>query len=435
MKERRISRPGAGGPTQPVTLTPPMPGQAEGPEADQPQTQKAGWEDGEAAQARPRIVHVISGLGQGGAETVLYRLCLATQSRYAHEVISLGEAEVFGPRLQSAGIPVRAFGLSGKNILLQGRAALAEALAEIQPDVIQTWMYHANALAGWWAYRLGYQGRIIWNIRNSGQHTEAFSRLSRWSLRVGAWLSRRVPTAIVACAQRAAEQHQRLGYKGPPMTVIPNGIDTDYWQPNQREGQQRRSQLRLEPHMPVIGTVARWHELKDYPNLLAALGQLIQRYPNIKCLLIGDEVVQTNKALMALIREHQLENNVLLLGRREDVRDWLQAMDIFVLASKAEGFPNVVCEAMATGVRAVVTDVGDAAQIVGADGLVVPPRQPAALAGALEQAIHDLGTDAHRQAVVQGRTRVVEQYQLAVMQQAYEQLWQQVAAHAKAGQG
>src|SRR5690625_5812636 len=66
MKERRISRPGAGGPTQPVTLTPPMPGQAEGPEADQPQNQKSGWEDSEAAQARPRIVHVISGLGQGG---------------------------------------------------------------------------------------------------------------------------------------------------------------------------------------------------------------------------------------------------------------------------------------------------------------------------------------------------------------------------------
>src|SRR5699024_9155404 len=178
-----------------------------------------------------KVLHVISGLGQGGAETVMFRLLTATRYEVAHEVVSLGGMDEFGPKLQAEGIPVEAFGLSGRNILTQGRAPFLRALERIQPDVVQTWMYHSNALASWWAHRAGYKGRIVWNIRNSGKHLEDFSLISRLSLRAGAWLSRRIPTAIVSCAQSAAEQHRRLGFRGPPMTVIHNGIHIVYWQP------------------------------------------------------------------------------------------------------------------------------------------------------------------------------------------------------------
>lgn len=374
-----------------------------------------------------KVLHIISGLGQGGAETVMFRLLTATRDQVSHEVISLGELDEFGPRLQAEGIPVEAFGLSGRTMLTQGRAALRAALQRIQPDVIQTWMYHANALAAWWAHRDGYKGRIVWNIRNSGKHLQDFSRISRLSLRAGAWLSRRVPTAIVSCAQSAAEQHHRLGFRGPEMTVIPNGIDTDHWRPDATQGQERRSQMRIRPDMPVLGVVARWHPLKDYPNLLRALGQVVKKYPNVKCLLIGGEVVQTNKALMQLIQEHELQNNVLLLGQRDDVAQWMQAMDIFVLSSKAEGFPNVVCEAMATGVRCVVTDVGDAALIVGDEGVVVPPEDAEALAEGVERAIYELSSDVHRQAVEKGRQRMQAEFSSEQMNAAYVRLWREVA--------
>lgn len=381
----------------------------------------------EQSSAPLKVLHIISGLGQGGAETVMFRLLTGTRNEVSHQVISLGELDEFGPRLQAEGIPVEAFGLSGRSMLTQGRALLLNALERIQPDVIQTWMYHANALAAWWAYRAGYKGRIVWNIRNSGKHLEDFSRISRLSLRAGAWMSRRVPAAIVSCAQSAAKQHRRLGYRGPAMTVIPNGIDTEHWKPNTVQGQLRRSQMRIRPDMPVLGVVARWHALKDYPNLLRALGGVVKKYPNVKCLLIGGEIVQTNKELMRLINEHQLQNNVLLLGQRDDVAQWMQAMDIFVLASKAEGFPNVVCEAMASGLRCVVTDVGDAALIVGEEGIVVPAEDSGALAAGIEEAIHDLGADTHRQAVAKGRERMQSEFGIQQMNAAYLRLWHEVA--------
>jgi len=378
--------------------------------------------------SRPNVLHVISGLGQGGAEMVMYRLLTSTQQQVQHQVISLGGMDEFGPRLQEQGIEVEAFNLSGRTMLTRGRAPLLAALERVQPDVIQTWMYHSNALASWWAYRAGYQGKIVWNIRNSGQHMRDFSLISRLSLRAGAWLSTRVPTAIVCCAQSAAKRHQELGYDGSKMRVIANGLDSKQWYPDPEQGQIRRRQMRIETHMPVIGVVARWHALKDWPNTLRALGQVVEQYPNVRCLLIGGDIVQTNKALMTLIRAHKLENNVLLLGQREDVAQWMQAMDIFVLGSKAEGFPNVVCEAMATELRCVVTDVGDAAMIVGQEGLVVPPSDADALAQGIRTAIHDLGSDSHRRVVTAGRQRIQNDFSLEKMQNAYLQLWQEVAA-------
>lgn len=140
--------------------------------------------------------------------------------------------------------------------------------------------------------------------------------------------------------------------------------------------------------------------------------------------------MQTNKELMRLIKEHQLENNVLLLGQRDDVAEWMRAMDIFVLSSKAEGFPNVVCEAMASGVRCVVTDVGDAALIVGNEGVVVAPEDANALAVGIEQAIYELSADVHRQAIETGRKRMQAEFGADQMNAAYVRLWREVANQA-----
>lgn len=373
-----------------------------------------------------RVTHIISGLGQGGAESVMYRLLCATQDQFQHEVISFGDLDDFGPRFQEAGIPVHALGLTRRTLLTQGKKSVLDVVQTSQPDVIQTWMYHANAFAGWWLYRAGYGDKIIWNIRNSGMQRQEFSKISRLSIRLGAWLSRWVPSAIVSCAHSAVKQHQRLGFKGPNMQVIANGVDTEQWHPDEEAGQKKRTQLRIQPHMPVIGVVARWHALKDYPNLLAALAQVVKEYPNVRCLLIGSEVEQTNKSFMALLKQYELLSNVLLLGQRDDVPEWMQAMDVFVLSSKAEGFPNVVCEAMASGVRCVVTDVGDAAYIVDEYGIVVAPEDADALAQGIRQALHELGTDVHRQAVEQGPVRIASQFSLAQMVSAYTTLWQQV---------
>jgi glycosyltransferase involved in cell wall biosynthesis len=118
---------------------------------------------------------------------------------------------------------------------------------------------------------------------------------------------------------------------------------------------------------------------------------------------------------------------VLLLGLREDVPDIMNALDLHVLSSCAEGFPNVVAEAMATGVPCVVTDVGDAARIVGDEGWVVPPRDAGALAGALDGALAIRGTPEMAARIDRGRKRVAQLFSLETMVESYRQVWHRLA--------
>ncbi|MGE8589825.1 MAG: glycosyltransferase, partial [Alcaligenes sp.] len=140
--------------------------------------------------------------------------------------------------------------------------------------------------------------------------------------------------------------------------------DLSRWHPDPQAREDVRRELGLAQDTPVIGSVARWNPLKDHPNLLAALARSLRRHPELRCLLIGDGMDSGNEALMRLLDQHQLHESVILMGRRSDVPRLMNALDVHVLSSSAEGFPNVVCEAMAAGVSNVVTDVGDAALIV-----------------------------------------------------------------------
>src|SRR5690606_587229 len=154
------------------------------------------------------VVHIIGGLGQGGAEAVLYRLATAPGQETRHTVVSLTDRGVFGPRLEQAGVPVIALGMARGPSALSGLAALYRALRRLKPDAVQTWMYHADLIGGV-AARLAGIRAVSWGIRNSGANLGKGSRSARLSAWLCARISGVVPAAIVACAQDAAARHRR----------------------------------------------------------------------------------------------------------------------------------------------------------------------------------------------------------------------------------
>ena len=377
--------------------------------------------------ATPLVVHIISGLGQGGAETVLYRLTTASANTTRSVVISLGDSGLFGPRLEQAGIPVHCMHMKGWG-LLTGVWRLRSLLKRLQPDIVQTWMYHADLIGGLVARSVGLK-TVVWGIRNSGEnlhHSSPKARVIAW---LCARLSTTIPAAIVACAEKAARQHKQWGYAAHKLHVIPNGYDLSRWQPQPLAAEQFRQQLTIDAATPLIAAVGRWNPLKDYPNLLAALAKLKRQSKAWHCVLVGKGLDPTNEELMRLLQSLDLVDYVSLLGPRNDVPSIMAAADIHVLASKAEGFPNVVCEAMASRALCVVTQVGDAARIVGEEGIVVPPQNAAALAGGLEKALHLLRSPTLSQQLDRAQQRVQRLYSLDTMVHNYLQLWQQVGQH------
>ena len=375
-----------------------------------------------------RVTHIITGLGQGGAESVLFRLATYPGQRVRHIVVSLTDEGVYGARLRAAGVTVQALGMPRGRLTLDGFLALRGLLARDKPDAVQTWMYHADLIGGV-AARLAGVRALAWGIRNSGAHLQRSSRSARLVLKLCALLSGRVPAAIVCAARDAAVRHEQYGYRADRLVVIANGYDLARYQPDAAAGQRMRQLWQVGADTPLIGCVARWDPLKDHANLLGAVAVLVRdgRDHGLQCVLVGRGMSPGNAELAALIDRHGLRGRILLAGASDEIPAVMNALDVHVLSSCAEGFPNVVAEAMACGTPCVVTDVGDAAHIVGPTATAVPPEQPDALAQGIATVLDDIAARGRDAVGAPGRARVLAEFDLAHMVAAYEAVWRRIA--------
>ena len=370
---------------------------------------------------RCSCLHIITGLSDGGAEAVLFRLCTQDQA-HRHHVVSLMDAGKYGPLLEACGVPVTCLGMPRGRVTVLGLWRLWRLIRTDPPDVIQTWMYHANLVGGVIA-RLAGQRNIVWGIRHTTLVLGQSPRSTIWVAKFCARLSRLVPKRIVCCAEKAREVHAALGYDRDRMRVIPNGYDLSVFQPDPSARQRARQALSLGQAEKVIGFVARFDPLKDHRNLLRALAILKGRSNTPFCLLVGTGMEPDNPALSAMITEEGVADQVRLLGRRTDIPAVMNAIDLHVMSSSSEAFPNVLAEAMACGTPCVSTDVGDAAEIVGPTGRIVPPGNPDALATAISELLADQASPAWTARREAARRRVSDRYSLARMIDSYQQAW------------
>jgi glycosyltransferase involved in cell wall biosynthesis len=307
---------------------------------------------------------------------------------------------------------------------------LARWLREDQPNLISTWQYHADLIGGL-AARLAGCIPVAWGIRQSDLSREGNGRLTFLTARMCARLSRWLPEKIICCSEAARQVHAALGYAAEKMLVIPNGYDLGTFRPDSLAREAIRKELGIPEDAPVIGLVARFHPQKDHRNFVQAASLLHQDRPDVHFVLCGRGVDWENRQLTTWIEEAGIRSRCHLLGLRDDTPKLTAAFDLACLASFTEGFPNVVSEAMSCEVPCVVTDVGDAALIVGQTGIVVPPRNPAALAAALRKMV-DLGREGRNQLGIAARQRIMEQFNLPQIVTRYESLFQELASGTKA---
>lgn len=369
-----------------------------------------------------KILHIISNLGDGGAEGVLYRLC-THDHRNTHVVVSLMDGGKYGSLLERAGIAVIGLGMPRGRMSVRGLWRLWRCIRDTRPDLVQTWMYHADLIGGILA-RLAGCRRVFWGIRHTqlipGESTPMTIRIARLCAR----LSRIVPERIICCAETAREAHGALGYDRGRMQVIANGYDVSRFAPDPDAGRALRAELGITEDAALIGHVARDNPQKDHETLLAALAALERegRCPN--CLLVGTGIDADNAALVARIAASGLKDRIHLLGRREDVPAIMNAIDLHVMSSSfGEAFPNVLAEAMACTTPCVATDVGDARAILGDTGIIVPPRDAQSLAGAIRQLLDARGTPAWDARRVAARRHITRSFSMEAMLRAYDQAW------------
>ena len=371
-----------------------------------------------------KLVHIITGLNDGGAEAVLYRLCTAPQKSIRHQVISMLDMGKYGQILQDSGIEVYALNCCRGPSALFSIYTLSRMIRLLQADIVQTWMYHANLVGGMAAHLAGCKS-VIWGIRHTNlDHNKKTTQLVSW---LCSRLSRRIPSVIVCCSDSSAQIHEKYGYDATKLSVIYNGYDLKHFTPSQYARKQIRNELGVPHDRLLLGMVGRWNAQKDHANLLQALAMVQKSNSNVICLLVGPQITNDNIALAKMIEKYGLCSNVRLLGRRFDIPAIMNALDIHVLSSAfGEAFPNVVAEAMACGTPCIVTDVGDAGAIVGNSDWVVPPKQPYLLANAIMRAADTIHAEGRDSVGLRCRKRISNNFSLDRMVQAYSDLWNDI---------
>jgi len=373
------------------------------------------------------IIHLITGLGIGGAEMMLYRLAV-NSSFFKHSVVSMTDIGLIGEKIRIAGISI--YTLKMQKGIPDPRAIwrLVGLLRKEKPKILQTWMYHANLL-GLIAGKLARVPYIVWGIHHSNLDPQGNKKMT---IKVAKWCARlsRYSSVIVACAETSRNVHVDLGYCPDKIRVIPNGFDLKVFEPDGNARKKVRDELGFSRNTILIGLVARFDPQKDHANFLQATTILGRYFSNVHFILCGDGITPDNQKLYRLVKQSGIEDKIHLLGQREDISNLTATIDIASSSSSyGEAFPIVVGEAMSCGVPCVVTDVGDSALIVGDSGIVVPPQNPRALAEAWRKLIV-MGHKGRRQLGRTARKRIEQKFSLNEIVNKYESLYKELIAKA-----
>lgn len=378
-----------------------------------------------------KVTHVIGCLDVGGAEMMLRKVLGEAVPGSQAEVISLTGKGPLGREIEHLGVPVRTLGMKPGRPDPTALTRLASWFRAGRPDVVQTWSYHADLVAGLAAWATNVP--VVWGLHQSGLDPRLHKRQTVATARVCARLSRSMPAAIVCCAASAADFHRTLGYDGGKMVIIPNGFDLARFRPEPSWRAEVRAELALHPDAELIGLVARFDPTKDHRSFVAAATLVLAFRPAAHLVLVGQGADSGNPQLKSWIDEAGIRTRCHLLGRRSDVARITAAFDLAVSSSISEGLPNTLGEAMSCEVPCVVTDVGDSARLVGSTGWVVPPGQPAALARACVAAL-ELPASRRRQLGKAARQRIREHYSIAATARAYSNLHQEIGIGRRSGQ-
>jgi glycosyltransferase involved in cell wall biosynthesis len=373
---------------------------------------------------RLRVLHVIGGLGLGGAEALLFRL-VTRRPDVSHEVICLGGRGWYSDKLEQHGVPVTHLQMNRKRSLPSILSKLYRLIRRSDADVVQTWLYTSNLLGGFVAKLAGKPA--IWGIHSASLGPYPWK--TRLMVRVGGVVAPWVADCLICCSPSAANSHAKLGYSTVPCATILNGYDPERWTVDEAARRAKRRELGVSPEHLLIGCFSRWDPYKDVPSLLSALNLLAKEGISFTCVLLGKGLGSENAVLAAAITRARCDDFVVPLGQQADLSDFARALDLHVLPSRTEAFPNVVAETMLAGVPNIATAVGDTALMIGDTGWVIPPCDPRQLAAAIHQAAEECANEPARweQRRAAARARIAENFGFTRMADSYEQVWRRFA--------
>jgi glycosyltransferase involved in cell wall biosynthesis len=350
-----------------------------------------------------KILFLLRSLNIGGVETQLVVLAKGLHKRGHHVLVATfypgGPLE---DELRGAGVLILPLHKRGRWDIVRFLLRFVKILRKESPDILHSYLYEPNLVALMVKPILN-NTKLIWGVATAWMDLTAISWLDKVSLELNRLLSG-FPAVIVSNSQAGRDYHLSLGWPAEKMLIVRNGIDVDRFRLDPEARVRIRSEWRIAEGQKLIGMAARLDPVKDHPIFLQAAASLARKWKNVRFVCIGDGPEDYRRKLREMGIKLGLEELLIWAGARGDMPAVYNALDIAVNSSYCEGLSNVIGEAMACGVRCVVTNVGDSAWVVGDLGEVVPPKNSLALADAIQKLLNQKTYDP-----AQIRRRIVEQ--------------------------
>jgi len=366
------------------------------------------------------VLHVIYSLGQGGAERTLTNICLKSK-KHIHHIVCLTNKSFYSNLLEENNIKIYELNMNKFYFLFTSPIKFYSILRKIKPQIVQTWMYHSDLFGGIIARLAGIK-IVLWNVRSSSFKLPEITYSSLLVSRINALISWFIPTNVICCGKYAAQCHANQGYDPSKIKIIFNGVDTKLFAPNSENRSLVRKKYKINRDTILLGMVARYTPLKDHRTLLKSLSLLNNLKQDWICILSGRGIDHDNYELLEMINSLNLSKKVLLIGTQININEIYNALDLHILSSTSEGFPNCLIEALSSGIPCISTNVGDAKFILKDVGWVINPSNPYQLARVVKK-FFGLSESERKKISEFSRNRIKSKFSLAKLTEKYDDLY------------
>ena len=323
-----------------------------------------------------KVVHIINSLKKGGAEGNLYRLCKFHKKKYNNKInitiITLINNGFYESGLKKKGINIYSLNIDEKNKffnLIKKILKLRKLIKNQNPDIIQSWMYHSNFLTLF--IQKKFYNKLFWNIRHAELDLKISKKMTIFLSIICGIFSKLIPKKIIYCSERSINFHENKHlYDKNKSILIYNGYSEKDYYPSKYLHSTFRKKNKIKKTDIVLGYAGRYAKQKNIPSLLYAFSKIIKKYNNIYLYMAGKNINSQNKELVKHIKNLKLKNKIVLLSEQKKLLEFYNGIDLLILTSTSESFPNVIPESMLCSTPVLSTNAGCSKKIISKYGFI-----------------------------------------------------------------
>lgn len=368
-----------------------------------------------------KILHIITNLNLGGAEVQLYKIVENLKADHQIKVISLLSMGDIGGKLIKSGVELSIINFSKKRFFFFSFLKLCTSISKFKPDIVHTWMYHANLIGGL-ASKMTKVKNIFWSIHHNDLSI-FHNKLSTVIIaKFGAFFSYLIPKKIICVSKDVKIKHISFGYQKKKMVFIPNGIDVLEFSKIVNARHLLFEKYNFTNDTKLIGFPSRFDPIKNHEGFFASIADIRTTNPNInlQIVLCGKNIDLNNDELVTMINKYGLIDCVHLLGIIHNMPLFMSSIDLLVNNSYGESFSLILAEALSCETLCVSTIEGDPESIIQGIGMHVPVGNTPLLSKAI---INMIKSDSLEENKTKGREKIISSYSMEIVMKKYKLLY------------